>query len=215
LRSGGEQLRRLDRNTFPGLLANVVAGRIANRFDLGGTNCVIDAACAGSLAAVRVAIQELSLGTSDMVVTGGVDALNDIVMYMCFCKTSAMSPTGDCRPFAIDADGTILGEGLGLFALRRLDDAERDGNKIYAVIRGLGASSDGRAKSIYAPRPEGQLLALQRAYEAAGYSPARSAWLRRTEPAQPPAMPRRSPRSKVSSAQTPPVDRGLGALSGR
>lgn len=158
-------------STFPGLLGNVVAGRIANRFDFGGTNCVIDAACAGSLAAVHAAMGELAAGTSDLVITGGVDALNDIFMYMCFSKTPAMSPTGDCRPFAADADGTLLGEGVGMFALRRLADAERDGNPIYAVLRGIGSSSDGKAKSIYAPRAEGQARALRRAYEAAGYGP--------------------------------------------
>jgi len=158
-------------STFPGLLGNVVAGRIANRFDFGGTNCVIDAACAGSLAAVHAAMGELATGTSDLVITGGVDALNDIFMYMCFSKTPAMSPTGDCRPFAADADGTLLGEGVGMFALRRLADAERDGNPIYAVLRGIGSSSDGKAKSIYAPRAEGQSRALRRAYEAAGYGP--------------------------------------------
>ena len=158
-------------NTFPGLLGNVVAGRIANRFNLGGANCVIDAACASSLAALRMAVQELTHGDSDMVVTGGVDALNDIFMYVCFSRTPAMSPSGDCRPFSTDADGTVLGEGLGMVALRRLDDAERDGDHVYAVLRGIGASSDGRSKSIYAPRPEGQTLALERAYEAAGYGP--------------------------------------------
>jgi polyketide-type polyunsaturated fatty acid synthase PfaA len=159
-------------SSFPGLLGNVVAGRIANRLDLGGTNCVVDAACASSLAAVSLAIKELETGDSDMVVTGGVDALNDIMMYMCFSKTPAFSPTGDCRPFAADADGTLIGEGVGLLALRRLADAERDGDAIYAVIRGVGASSDGRASSVYAPRPEGQAKALTRAYARAGHSPA-------------------------------------------
>lgn len=156
-------------STFPGLLGNVVAGRIANRLNLGGTNCVIDAACASSLGSVSMAIQELQLGHSDLVITGGVDALNDIFMYMCFSKTPALSPTGDCRPFSDKADGTMLGEGIGMVALRRLKDAERDGDKIYAVIRGIGSSSDGRAKSIYAPRAEGQELAIRRAYEHAGY----------------------------------------------
>jgi acyl transferase domain-containing protein/NAD(P)-dependent dehydrogenase (short-subunit alcohol dehydrogenase family)/acyl carrier protein len=169
---------RLDRSyvewtesTFPGLLGNVVAGRIANRFDLGGANCVVDAACASSLGAVRMAMQELWSGDADLVLTGGVDAINDIFMYMCFSKTLAMSRTGDCRPFAANADGTMLGEGIGMFALRRLADAERDGDPIYAVLRGIGASSDGRAKSIYAPRPVGQAKALRRAYESAGYAP--------------------------------------------
>ncbi|HEY0227892.1 MAG TPA: beta-ketoacyl synthase N-terminal-like domain-containing protein, partial [Mycobacterium sp.] len=158
-------------NTFPGLLGNVIAGRIANRFDLGGTNCVIDAACASSLAALEVGLHELYLGESDMVIAGGVDAFNDIFMFMCFAKVTALSPSGDCRPFSDRSDGTMLGEGLAMFALKRLDDAERDGDQIYAVIRGIGTSSDGRAKSIYAPSPAGQAKALRRAYAAAGYGP--------------------------------------------
>ncbi|MFP4599244.1 MAG: beta-ketoacyl synthase N-terminal-like domain-containing protein, partial [Persicimonas sp.] len=160
-----------EENTFPGLLGNVVSGRIANRFDLGGTNAVIDAACASSLAALEMGINKLHLGQADMMITGGVDALNDILMYMCFSKTGALSKTGDCRPFAADGDGTMMAEGLGMFALKRLEDAEADDDKIYAVIRGVGSSSDGRAKSIYAPRPEGQSKALWRAYEEADYSP--------------------------------------------
>jgi len=158
-------------NTFPGLLSNVTAGRIANRFDLGGRNCVVDAACGSSLAALEVGLHELYLGESDMVITGGVDAFNDIFMFMCFAKVTALSPTGDCRPFSNQADGTMLGEGLAMFALKRLDDAERDGDRIYAVIRGIGTSSDGRSKSIYAANPAGQARALRRAYSAAGYGP--------------------------------------------
>lgn len=158
-------------STFPGLLGNVVAGRIANRFDLGGTNCTTDAACASSFSSLSMAANELYLGHSDLVLTGGVDTTNDPFIYMCFSKTPALSPTGDCRPFADDADGTMLGEGLGMIALKRLADAERDGNRIYATIRGIGSSSDGRAKSVYAPRPEGQARALRRAYGAAGYGP--------------------------------------------
>jgi acyl transferase domain-containing protein len=158
-------------STFPGVLGNVIAGRIANRLDLGGTNCVTDAACASALSALSMAAQELHLGQSDLVITGGVDTFNDIFMYICFARTTALSPSGDCRPFDVEADGTMLGEGLGLLALRRLDDAERDGDRIYAVIQGIGSSSDGRAKSVYAPVPEGQAKALRRAYQAAGYGP--------------------------------------------
>jgi malonyl CoA-acyl carrier protein transacylase len=158
-------------STFPGLLGNVVAGRIANRFNLGGTNTVVDAACASSLSALAMAANELHLGQSDLTIVGGVDTLNDILMYMCFSKTPAFSPTGDCRPFSSKADGTILGEGIAMLALRRLEDAERDGDTIYAVIAGLGSSSDGRSKSIYAPVAEGQAKSLRRAYEAAGYGP--------------------------------------------
>lgn len=161
-----------EENSFPGFLANVVAGRLANRFDLGGLNCTVDAACAASLSAMRVAIAELVDGRADMMITGGVDTENTIFVYMSFGKVGALSKTDGIRPFADDADGTLLGEGIGMLALRRLTDAERDGNRIYAVIRGLGSSSDGRAKSIYAPRAEGQRIALDRAYVDADCSPA-------------------------------------------
>lgn len=157
--------------SFPGLLGNVVAGRIANRFDLGGTNCVVDAACASSLSALSMAVNELYLHHSDMVITGGADTLNDILMFMCFSKTPALSPTGDCRPFSGQADGTILGEGVGMLALRRLDDAERDGDTIYAVIKGVGSSSDGSGTAVYAPVSNGQAQAINRAYQEAGFDP--------------------------------------------
>lgn len=157
--------------TFPGLLGNVIAGRVANRFDLGGTNCALDAACASSLAALAMAVGELQSGRADTVLTGGVDALNDVLMFLCFSQTQALSLSGDCRPFSQQADGTMLGEGLAMLALRRLEDAERDGHRIYAVLRGIGSSSDGRSKSVYAPRPQGQMLALRRAYADAGYGP--------------------------------------------
>ena len=158
-------------NTFPGLLGNVVAGRIANRFNLGGTNCVTDAACASSLSALRMGVSELEMGHSDLVITGGADTFNDISMYVCFSKTPALSPTGDCRPFSSKGDGTVLGEGMAMFAMKRLDDAERDNNHVYAVIRSVGSSSDGRSKSIYAPVSEGQAKAIRRTYEGAGYGP--------------------------------------------
>jgi acyl transferase domain-containing protein/NADP-dependent 3-hydroxy acid dehydrogenase YdfG len=158
-------------NSFPGLLGNVAAGRIANRLDLRGTNCVVDAACASSLAAVSLATLELASGRCDLAVTGGLDTFNDIFMYMCFSKTPALSPTGEARPFDSEADGTILGEGLGLFVLKRLDDARRDGDRIYAVIRSIGTSSDGKGQAVYAPSAGGQVKALERAYASADISP--------------------------------------------
>lgn len=159
-------------NSFPGLLGNVVAGRIANRLNLHGTNCVVDAACASSLSALHLAMMELQTGRSDMALTGGVDALNDIFMFMCFAKTQALSASGDARPFADDSDGTVLGEGVGVVVLKRLSDARRDNDRIYAVIRGVGTSSDGRSQSIYAPRSAGQAEALRRAYRDSGIDPA-------------------------------------------
>ncbi|MBI9082667.1 MAG: SDR family NAD(P)-dependent oxidoreductase [Desulfobacterales bacterium] len=158
-------------NSFPGLLGNVVAGRIANRLDLGGTNCVVDAACASSFSALNLGMLELETGRSDLVLTGGVDALNDIFMHMCFSKTQVLSHSGDARPFSAEADGTVLGEGLGIVVLKRLDDALAAGDRIYAVIRGMGTSSDGKSQSIYAPCADGQISALSRAYDRARIDP--------------------------------------------
>lgn len=158
-------------NSFPGLLGNVAAGRIANRFDLGGTNCVVDAACASSLSAIHLAVLELQTGRSDMAIAGGLDTFNDIFMYMCFSKTPALSPTGNSRPFALGGDGTILGEGVGAIILKRLADAKEDGDSIYAVIKGMGTSSDGRGNAIYAPSVIGQVKALRDAYTQAQVSP--------------------------------------------
>ena len=158
-------------NSFPGLLGNVVAGRISNRLDLGGTNCVVDAACASSLGAVHMALLELQTGQCDMVLTGGVDTLNDVFMHMCFNETRILSPTGDVRPFSEKADGTLLGEGVGIVVLKRIADARRDGDRIYAVIKAMGTASDGRSQSIYAPSQQGQVKALKEAYRAADVPP--------------------------------------------
>ena len=157
--------------SFPGLLGNVVAGRVANRFDFGGSNCVVDAACAGSLASVHMACMELQTHRADMVVSGGVDTFNDIFMYMCFTKTKALSTTGQARPFDKAADGTTIGEGVGVITLKRLEDAELAGDRIYAVIRNIGTSSDGKGNAIYAPAAKGQKKALERAYAIEGITP--------------------------------------------
>ncbi|MEH2257341.1 beta-ketoacyl synthase N-terminal-like domain-containing protein [Nostoc sp.] len=161
-----------DENAFPGMLANVVAGRIANRLNFGGMNCVVDAACASSFGALKMAISELVEHRSDMMLTGGVDTDNTIMAYISFSKTPAVSPSENVKPFDAKSDGMMLGEGIGMIVIKRLEDAERDNDKIYAVIKGIGTSSDGRYKSIYAPRKEGQVKALERAYEDAGFSPA-------------------------------------------
>ncbi len=158
-------------STFPGLLNNVVTGRISNHFDLGGPNFTTDAACASSFAAVAMASHMLRQGDADLVITGGADTTNDPFTFMCFSKTPALSLSSTCRPFSEASDGTMLGEGIGMLALKRIEDAERDGDRVYAVLRGIGSSSDGRAKSIYAPRWEGQVKALRRCYEEAGYGP--------------------------------------------
>jgi acyl transferase domain-containing protein len=158
-------------NSFPGFLGNVVSGRIANRLNLGAYNGTVDAACASSLAALRTAVDELAQHRADLMLTGGCDADNTIFAFMCFSKTPALSMSSRISPFDEDADGTLVGEGIGILALKRLADAERDGDRVYAVIRGLGSSSDGRAQSIFAPSGAGQLTALRRAYEDADCPP--------------------------------------------
>ncbi|MCQ9133398.1 type I polyketide synthase [Streptomyces hilarionis] len=167
-----DQLPRLTEDSFPGMLANVISGRVANRLDLGGANYTVDAACASSLAAVDVACKELVGGTSDVVLCGGADLHNGINDYVLFSSVHALSPTGRSRAFDGSADGIALGEGVACLVLKRLADAERDGDRVYGVIKGLGASSDGRSLGLTAPRPEGQRSALERAYRNAGVSPA-------------------------------------------
>jgi acyl transferase domain-containing protein/NAD(P)H-dependent flavin oxidoreductase YrpB (nitropropane dioxygenase family)/NAD(P)-dependent dehydrogenase (short-subunit alcohol dehydrogenase family) len=159
-------------DSFAGILLNVTAGRVANRFDLGGVNYTVDAACASSLAAVYLATRELEAGTSDMVLVGGGDTVQNPFGYLCFSKTHAFSPRGRCRTFDESADGMVISEGIAVLVLKRMADAERDGDRIYAVIKSVAGSSDGRDKGLTAPRPEGQALALQRAYAKAGFSPA-------------------------------------------
>ncbi|MBI1353692.1 MAG: SDR family NAD(P)-dependent oxidoreductase [Acidobacteria bacterium] len=156
-------------DSFAGLLLNVASGRVANRFDFGGTNFIVDAACATSLAALRLAANELETGSSDMVVAAGVDMVQSPFGFLCFSKTQALSPTGQCRTFDESADGIVIAEGLVVCVLKRLEDAERDGDRIYAVLKSVGASSDGRDKGLTAPRPAGQVRALERAYEKAGF----------------------------------------------
>ncbi|WP_406397814.1 SDR family NAD(P)-dependent oxidoreductase [Streptomyces sp. NBC_00879] len=166
-----DQLPRLTEDSFPGVLANVIAGRVANRLDLGGANCTIDAACASSLAALDLACKQLRDRDSDMVLCGGADVHNGINDYLMFASVRALSPTGRCRPFDASADGIALGEGVACLVLKRLADAQRDGDRVYAVVKAVGASSDGRSLGLTAPRPEGQRRALERAYRRAGIAP--------------------------------------------
>jgi len=161
----------LNEDSFPGILGNVAAGRIANRLDLGGPNFTVDAACAASLAALDCGIRGLRDGTSDMVVLGGLEGQQSAFGFLLFSKTRALSPRGRCRPFDAEADGTTISEGAAAVILKRLDDAVRDGDRIYAVVRSVGSSSDGRDKSLTAPSVRGQRRALDRAYAQLDFGP--------------------------------------------
>uniref|UniRef100_UPI0039BFF6F7 SDR family NAD(P)-dependent oxidoreductase n=1 Tax=Lentzea alba TaxID=2714351 RepID=UPI0039BFF6F7 len=168
IRGLDDHLPALTEDSFPGVLGNVISGRVANRLDLGGANYTVDAACASSLAALDVACKELVGGTSDMVLCGAVDLHNSAHDYQMFASVKALSAKGRCATFDSAADGIALGEGVACVVLKRLADAERDGDRVYAVIKGIGASSDGRSMGLTAPRPEGQQRALRRAYASAG-----------------------------------------------
>ncbi|HSF85943.1 MAG TPA: beta-ketoacyl synthase N-terminal-like domain-containing protein, partial [Acidimicrobiia bacterium] len=163
-------------DTMPGELGNIIAGRVANLFNFHGPNFVVDAACASALAAIDAAIEGLEQGDYDAVLTGGVDANMGVPSFIKFCKIGALSATGT-RPYHDGADGFVMGEGAAVILLKRLEDAERDGNHIYAVIRGLGGSSDGKGKGITAPNPVGQEFAVARAWKNAGISPTSATYI--------------------------------------
>ncbi|MEO0983941.1 MAG: type I polyketide synthase [Cyanobacteria bacterium J06639_14] len=154
----------------PTLVSNVASGRIANRLDLMGPNYLIDAACASSLIAVKLAVEELLTGRCDMMLAGGVQASMPPVIYQLFCQLNALS-RGQIRPFDRTAGGTLLSEGVGFLVLKRLEDAQRDGDRIYAVVKGVGMASDGKALGMLAPRLEGEMLAIARAYQETGIDP--------------------------------------------
>jgi acyl transferase domain-containing protein/acyl carrier protein/NAD(P)-dependent dehydrogenase (short-subunit alcohol dehydrogenase family) len=162
-----KKLPPVTEDSMPGELANCTAGRVANVFNLHGPNYTCDAACASAMAAINSAVEGLIEHDYDLVFSGGIDRNMGASSFVKFCKIGALSATGS-RPYAEGADGFIMGEGAAIFLLKRLADAERDGDKIYAVLRGMGASSDGKGKGITAPNPIGQRFAVERAWKNAG-----------------------------------------------
>ena len=157
--------------TAPGLAHSVMCGRIANRLDLMGPAFTVDAACASSLIAVDTGIKSLLGRESDMVLAGGIQISTTFPIALLFSQLGALARSGRIRPFHPEADGTLLGEGAGIVVLKRREDAERDGDRVYAVIKGVGTSSDGKALGVLAPRVEGEELAMRRAYESSGIDP--------------------------------------------
>ncbi len=166
-----QRIPDITEDTMPGELANCIAGRIANVFNFHGPNYVVDAACASAMAAISSAAEGLIANDFDVAITGGIDRNMGASTYVKFSKIGALSASGT-RPYAEGADGFVMGEGAAIFVLKRLADAERDGDKIYAVLRGIGGASDGKGKGITAPNPVGQKLAIERAWHNAGVSPA-------------------------------------------
>src|SRR5690349_6093422 len=167
----GSKWPEITEDTMPGELSNCVAGRIANLYNLRGPNYTCDAACASAMAAVSAAVEGLAAHEFDVAITGGIDRNMGASSFVKFCKIGALSATGS-RPYSDSADGFVMGEGAAIFVIKRLADAERDGDRIYAVLRAIAGSSDGKGKGITAPNPIGQKLAVERAWKQAGISPA-------------------------------------------
>lgn len=152
-------------------IPNIVASRIANRFDLGGLAETVDGACASSLLALEHAVDRLRQGRSDAAVVGGVFLTQNMPFLQVFNRLQAVSKSGQIRPMDRRADGLLMGEGAGAVLLKRLDDAIADGDQVYALVKGTGSASDGRQLDVLAPAWKGQLRALERAYHLSGVDP--------------------------------------------
>jgi 3-oxoacyl-(acyl-carrier-protein) synthase/3-hydroxymyristoyl/3-hydroxydecanoyl-(acyl carrier protein) dehydratase len=146
------------------------AGILAESLGLGGGSLALDAACASSLYALKIACDELTAGRADAMITGGMNRSDSLYTQMGFSQLRALSPSGRCSPMAAEADGLMVGEGAVVFVLKRLKDAEAHGDRILGVIRGIGLSNDIDG-GLLAPAKEGQLRAMRAAYRQAGWRP--------------------------------------------
>ncbi len=166
------RLPQFNADVAPSLVPNVMTGRVANRLNLRGPNYLVDAACSSSLLALDAAMGELNAGRSDMMLAGGVNASLPAEVNVIFTQLGALSNSGKVRPFSAGTDGTLLGEGLGIVVLKRYADALADGDRIYAVLKGVGQASDGKGQGLLAPSVQGEALAIGRAYANSEIDPA-------------------------------------------
>jgi enediyne polyketide synthase len=172
-----DRLERLVKEPFPepsdesltGALANTIAGRVCNHFDLHGTGYTVDGACASSLLAVITACQALTAGDCDFMLAGGVDMSLDPLELVGFARLGALA-TSEMRVYDASPTGFLPGEGCGVIALMRAEDAERAGLRSYAHLVGWASASDGSG-GLSRPEVRGQVLALRRAYRRAGLHP--------------------------------------------
>ncbi|MEA3428559.1 MAG: polyketide synthase, partial [Thermodesulfobacteriota bacterium] len=153
-----------------GRVTALPAAILAEALGLGGGSYTLDAACASSIYAVKLACDELYSHRADAMLAGGVSRPQSLYTQIGFSQLRALSPSGRCAPFDETADGLVVGEGIGIIALKRLDDALRDKDNIHALIHGIGLSNDIRG-NLLAPDSEGQIRAMRSAYTSAGWSP--------------------------------------------
>ena len=152
-------------------MSGLPAHTLARALEVNGGAFAIDAACASSLFAMKIACDKLHDGTADLMLAGGVQGSDDLIIHIGFCTLQAMSQTGRSRPFHKNADGLVPAEGGGFVALKRLSDAVKTDDRIYGVIRGIGLSNDGRGHGLLVPSVDGQFRAMQKAYQIAGIDP--------------------------------------------
>jgi polyketide synthase 13 len=151
---------------------SIIANRVSYFFDFRGPSVAVDTACSSSLVAMHQAVQALRNGEADVAVAGGVNALITPAVTLGFDEIGAvLSPDGRIKSFSSDADGYIRSEGAGMVALKRIDDARRDGDQILAVIAGSAVNHDGRSNGLIAPNQDAQADVLRRAYKDAGIDP--------------------------------------------
>ncbi|NEA65773.1 type I polyketide synthase [Streptomyces sp. SID12488] len=155
-----------------GAALSVTAGRLAYVLDTRGPSMAVDTACSSSLVAVHHACVSLRTGESDTAIAAGVNLLLSPTVSVAFRRAGALAPDGRCKPFAAAADGIGRGEGCAAVLLKRLSDAERDGDRVLAVIRATAVNSDGRSNGLLAPNPAAQKALLATAYARAGLTPA-------------------------------------------
>ncbi|NOY26287.1 MAG: acyltransferase domain-containing protein, partial [Oligoflexia bacterium] len=163
--------------TAIGVLGNMIAATIAQELDLHGPAYTTDAACASAMMALENAVSHLRSGAVDAALAGGVYLCITPDHHVAFSRIGAMSKSGHCRPFDHRADGFVQGDGAGVVVLKRLVDAERDGDRIYAVIHGAATNNDGRGDGPMAPRVQGQADAVRDAWRDSGMDPSRLGYI--------------------------------------
>ena len=150
---------------------SIIANRLSYFLDLRGPSFTVDTACSSSLVAVHLACQSLRTGDSNLAIAAGVNLLLSPAVFHGFDQAGALSPTGRCQAFDAGADGFVRGEGCGVAVLKRLSDAQRDGDRVLAVVRGSAVNQDGRSNGLMAPNPTAQMAVLRAAYANAGVAP--------------------------------------------
>ncbi|MFA7514145.1 MAG: beta-ketoacyl synthase N-terminal-like domain-containing protein, partial [Mycolicibacterium vanbaalenii] len=168
---GATDLSGIDAWYSTGGALSIIANRVSYYFDLRGPSVTVDTACSSSLVAIHLACQSLRSGDSELALAAGVNLLLSPAPTRSFDRAKAMSPTGQCHAFDAGADGFVRGEGCGVAVLKRLSDAQRDGDRVLAVIRGSAVNQDGRSNGLMAPNPSAQMAVLRAAYAAAGVDP--------------------------------------------